>query len=54
MNGELANETLNYDTKTKAQIPNWTRSVTYQSVTPLENTCVGVCVLHIFHYIFSY
>ena len=28
--GELANETVNYDTKTKAYVPIWVRSVSYQ------------------------
>ena len=28
--GELANETVNYDTKTKAYVPIWTRGVSYQ------------------------
>ena len=28
--GELANETVNYNTKTKAYVPIWTRSVSYQ------------------------
>ena len=30
MKGELANENLNYDTKTKGYVPIWARSVTYQ------------------------
>ena len=27
VNRELANETINYDTKTKAHVPNWFRNV---------------------------
>ena len=30
MKGELANENLNHDTKTKAYVPVWARSVSYQ------------------------
>ena len=30
MKGELANENLNHDTKTKAYVPIWARSVSYQ------------------------
>ena len=33
--GELANEDLNYDSKTKAYVPIWARSVSYQKRTVL-------------------
>ena len=30
LKGEMANETVNYDSKTKAYVPIWARSVSYQ------------------------
>ena len=34
--GELANETVNYDAKTKAYVPFWARSVNYRAVQVKE------------------
>ena len=34
--GELANETVNYNNKTKAYVPTWARSVSYQKRAVLE------------------
>ena len=39
LNGEMANETVNYDSKTKAYVPIWARSVSYQKKgSPGERT----------------